>query len=304
MVRNSETIIALTGLVIVQILFGLNFVSSKMVVTHIKPITFASLRFLMAGATLYVFSVAEHRSLRPQIKGVRTWRLLIGLSILGIAVSQSLFLWGLKHSTSTNTAILSTSIPIFTLFIVWLRGQAQLTWHEITGFVIALIALLVFYDVRNVSFGSGTLSGDVAILVSCFLMAAYISFCKDLFAQTSLLWGTTMLFLIGGIVMLPSAILDISVMQDVPPVSFIYAFLYSVFGATLVTYFLNNWAYRHVSPSMISLFIYLQPVAAAIAAFEIFGETLVPRKIMAGVLIFVGMAFAVSGPVLKSLKKA
>jgi len=275
-----------------------------MVVTHIKPTTFASLRFLIAGATLYVFSVVEHRTLLPKIKSSKTWALLIALSILGIAVSQSLFLWGLKHSNSTNTAILSTSIPIFTLFIVWLRGQAKLTWHEITGFIIALIALLIFYDVRNVSFGSGTLAGDLTILVSCFLMAAYISFCKDLFAQTSLLWGTTMLFLVGGFVLLPAAIMDLSVMQDVPPESFIYAFLYSVFGATLITYFLNNWAYRHVSPSMISLFIYLQPVAAAVAAFEIFGETLVPRKIIAAVLIFIGMAFAVSGPVLRSLKKS
>lgn len=303
MAIHSKTLLAIIGLILVQVLFGINFVSSKMVVTHIKPTTFASLRFLIAGATLYIFAAVEHRTLIPKIKGIKTWGLIIALSFLGIALSQSLFLWGLKHSTSTNTAILSTSIPMFTLLIVWLRGQSKLTWRETTGFLIALFALLVFYDLRNVSFGAGTFTGDFAILISCLLMASYISFCKDLFAQTSLLWGTTMLFLFGGLVLLPTAISDLSAMPDVPPVTFVYAFTYSVFGATLTTYFLNNWAYRHVSPAIISLFIYLQPIAAALAAFEIFGETLTTRKIIAALLIFVGMAFAVSGSINGSLKK-
>lgn len=269
-----------------------------MVVSHIKPMTFASLRFLIAGSTLYIFAAVEHRTLFPKLKSLKIWGLLLGLSLLGIATSQSLFLWGLKHSTSTNTAILSTSIPMFTLLIVWLRGQSSLTWREITGFSIALIALMIFYDIRNVSFGSGTLKGDIAILISCLLMAGYISFCKDLFAEIKLLWGTTLLFLIGGTVLLPAAIHDINAMTDVPPEMFLYAFCYSVFGATLITYFLNNWAYRHVSPSIISLFIYLQPVAAAFAAFELLGETLIPRKIIAAALIFIGMAFAVSGSII------
>lgn len=300
MAKPGKTILAIFALIFVQILFGLNFVSSKLVVTHINPSTFASLRFLIAGSTLYIFATVEHRELFPKIKSLHIWGLVLGLSIVGIALSQTLFLWGLKHSTSTNTAILSTSIPMFALLIVSLRGQSKLTWREFTGLGISIVALMFFYDIRNVSFGSGTLQGDLAILASCFLMAGYISFCKDLFAQVKLLWGTTLLFLVGGLVLLPSAIADLNSMQDTPPETFIYAFTYSVFGATLITYFLNNWAYRHVSPSIISLFIYLQPVAAAVAAFELLGETLLPRKIIAAALIFVGMAFAVSGSFLPS----
>ncbi len=304
MFKHSQILLATLGLLLVQILFGLNFVTSKIVVNYINPTTFASLRFLISGATLYIFAAVEHHSLVPRIGSFRTWRLIVALSVLGIAISQSLFLWGLKHSTSTNTAILSTSIPIFTLLIVWLRGQAALTRAELIGFSIALVALLIFYDVRNVSFGSGTLAGDLAILFSCLLMAAYISYCKDLFMQTSLLWGTTLLFMIGGAVLLPVAMFDLSSMHEVPPEEFIYGFLYSVFAATLITYFLNNWAYRHVSPSVISLFIYVQPVAAAVAAYELLNETLIPRKIFAAVLIFIGMAVAAIGPKRKQISKA
>ena len=294
---SFKTALAIIALIAVQLLFGFNFVSSKLVVTHLKPTTFASLRFLIAGATLYIFAAVEHKTLFPKIKSRKTWGLLIGLSLLGIALSQSLFLWGLKHSTSTNTAIISTSIPMFTLLIVWLRGQSKLTWREITGFAISLAALMIFYDIRNASFGAGTVAGDLTILLSCFLMASYISFCKDLFAQVNLLWGTTLLFVLGGGVLFPAALNDLNNMQETPPELFIYAFAYSVFGATLITYFLNNWAYRHLSPSIISLFIYLQPVAAYFAAYELLGETLVPRKIFAAILIFIGMIFAVSGSI-------
>lgn len=300
MAKPGKTILAIFALIFVQILFGLNFVSSKLVVTHINPSTFASLRFLIAGCTLYIFAAVEHRELFPKIASGRIWGLVLGLSVAGIALSQTLFLWGLKHSTPTNTAILSTSIPMFALLIVWLRGQSTLTWRELTGLGISLVALMIFYDVRNVSFGSGTLKGDLAILVSCFLMAGYISFCKDLFSQVKLLWGTTLLFIFGGMVLLPSAVAELNSMEEALPETFMYAFTYSVFGATLITYFINNWAYRHVSPSIISLFIYLQPVAAAVAAFELLGETLTTRKIVAAVLIFIGMSFAVSGSFLPS----
>jgi drug/metabolite transporter (DMT)-like permease len=275
-----------------------------MVVSQIRPTTFASLRFLIAGATLFIVSAVAHKSLIPQIKSIKSWAMLIMLSIIGIAASQTLFLWGLKHTTSTNTAILSTSIPMFTLLVVAIRGQSKLSKNEIYGFAIALIALLIFYDIRNISFGSSTLKGDFAILISCMLMAGYISFCKDLFAQVALLWGTTMLFIVGGLVLFPSAYSEIAAMENIPEEIYIYAFCYSVFGATLVTYFLNNWAYRHVSPAIISLFIYLQPVAAAIAAYEFLGETLEPRKIVSAVLIFIGMALAVSGNIKNSFKKA
>ena len=288
---------AIAALIFVQILFGLNFVSSKLVVSHMKPITFACLRFLIAGSVLYIVTAVRYRAFFPKVTNIKTWALLGGLSVFGISLSQSLFLWGLQHSTSTNTAILSTSIPMFALFLVWVRGQSKITWREVSGFLISLVALMIFYDIRNLAFGAGTLQGDFAILVSCFFMASYISYCRDLFMQIPLLWGTTLLFLFGGVVLLPSAIVDLSSIEVVPPETFVYAFVYSVFGATLITYFLNNWAYRHVSPAVISLFIYLQPVAAAVAAYELLDEVMAPRKILAAFLIFVGMAFAVSGAI-------
>jgi drug/metabolite transporter (DMT)-like permease len=298
--KSHKTPLAIGALILVQMLFGVNFVSSKHVVSYIDPSTFASLRFLIAGITLYAFAASKDRILFPKIESHKTWILLLTLSVVGIALSQSLFLWGLKHSTSTNTAILSTSIPMFTLLIVRIRGQSELSWRMVTGFAISLIALLIFYGIEHVSFGSETLHGDLAILLSCCLMAGYISFCKELFAKIPLLWGTTLLFLFGGLVLLPTAVQNVysllNSMTELPPDRFFwYAFFYSVFAATLVTYFLNNWAYRHVSPAIISLFIYLQPIAAAEAAYHLFGETLSSRKILAAILIFAGMIFAVSG---------
>ena len=281
------------ALVLVQILFGFNFVSSKQVVAYMAPSTFACLRFLIAGLTLYGFVVFKERKMFPKSVDSKTWGLLLFLGIIGIAASQSLFLWGLKNSTATNTAILSTSIPMFTLIIVWLRGQSKPSWHEGVGFLISLIALLIFNNIENFTLGSNTAQGDASILCGCSLMAIYISYCKGVFTQISVLWGTTLIFLIGGLVLLPSAIQDLSSLNEFPAEKVVWSFIYSVVAATLFTYYINNWAYRYLSPSTMSLFVYLQPLAAAAAAYEIFGETLTSRKVFAAFLIFLGMVVAI-----------
>ncbi len=293
MAIDNNTIRAMLALVLVQVLFGFNFVSSKQVVAYFSPMTFASLRFLISGITLYIFVVIKEQKYFPRITDLKVWARILFLSIVGVAISQSLFLWGLKHSTVTNTAILSTSIPMFTLLIVWLSGHAKPSMQEGFGFSISLMGLLIFNNFEKFSMGSGTAQGDIAILMGCALMAVYISVCKGLFAQVSVLWGTTLIFLIGGLVLLPVAIQDIYSLTDVPAEKVVWSLVYSVFAATLATYFINNWAYKYLNPSTMSLFVYLQPLAAAAAAYQIFGEVLTTRKIFSAALIFCGMLLAI-----------
>jgi drug/metabolite transporter (DMT)-like permease len=290
---DRKTIQAMLALVLVQVLFGFNFVSSKQVVGYFSPMTFASLRFLISGITLYIFVVVKEQKYYPRITGLKIWARILFLSIVGIAMSQSLFLWGLKHSTATNTAILSTSIPMFTLLIAWLSGHSKPSMQESLGFSISLIGLLIFNNIEKFSMGDGTAQGDVAILLGCCLMAVYISVCKDVFAQISVLWGTTLMFLIGGMVLIPSAIQDINSLTEIPSEMVLWSLVYSIFAATLVTYYINNWAYKYLSPSIMSLFVYLQPLAAAAAAYQVFGETLTARKIFSAALIFCGMLLAI-----------
>jgi drug/metabolite transporter (DMT)-like permease len=70
------------------------------------------------------------------------------------------------------------------------------------------------------------------------------------------------------------------------------AAVFAVLGATLMTYFLNFWALAHAKSSQVALYIYIQPVVAAVIAWLWQGEIPTPRTLAASVLIFLGMLLA------------
>jgi drug/metabolite transporter (DMT)-like permease len=66
---------------------------------------------------------------------------------------------------------------------------------------------------------------------------------------------------------------------------------YLVIFPTTVTYFLNLWSLRRVSPTLVTSFIYLQPLfTTAVAPLVLQGEALTTRIALAGLTIFTGVA--------------
>ena len=59
---------------------------------------------------------------------------------------------------------------------------------------------------------------------------------------------------------------------------------------TVVAYYLNAWALTHVSPSLVAIYIYLQPLIAFGLAPLLLGESWNWRTIVAAIMIFGGVA--------------
>ena len=63
---------------------------------------------------------------------------------------------------------------------------------------------------------------------------------------------------------------------------------------TTVTYFLNLWSLRRASPTLVTSFIYLQPLfTTAVAPLVLEGEQLTARIAMAGAGICVGVGIVI-----------
>src|SRR5689334_19622890 len=110
----------LNTLILIQVLFGINYVTSKIVVDHFPPLVWASIRIIISTAIMFGIALSSGR---PSPRGRRFFGPLVVYSLLGIIINQGSFLVGLRYTTSTNSAILNTLIPVFTLMIVTLRGQ-------------------------------------------------------------------------------------------------------------------------------------------------------------------------------------
>lgn len=101
----------------------------------------------------------------------------------------------------------------------------------------------------------------------------------------------TWLFLVSAIITLPLAVYSWSTdgLGDVPGSAWL-AITYIVLVPTVLVYYLNAWALTKVAPTIVAMYIYLQPLVAFGLAPAMLGETLNSRTLLSCVLIFAGVA--------------
>jgi len=284
-----------TALIIVQILFGMNYVISKVILDSFPSLVWASIRIILA--TLVMFGVALISG-RKSPRGRDYFVPLIGLALLGTIINQTSFLVGLHYTTSTNSAILNTLIPVFTLLIVSIRGQENTTPQKVTGFFTAFLGVLVIRKFEDFSLSSTTLVGDLLTILNCVSYACFLSFGKNFMSRHDRIWTTAWLFLYGSLgIFLISLPQWMNFAWPIMTPRLEWCMVFAVLGGTLLTYFLNFWALAYAKSTSVAIFIYLQPIVAAALAFFWLGQPITGRTLTSALLIFLGLLL-----VLKPLK--
>lgn len=289
----TKPFIIYSVLIFIQIMFGMNFSASKIIVTQMDPILWSNLRFLLAGVGMLIVTLAFRRK-HPKVDKFFL-KAIIPLSLLGMALGQGLFLIGLRHTTSINSAILITLIPILTLVIVVVRQQEHLSTNKIIGFGLSFLGVIFMKDLTSFTLANNTLLGDGLVFLGALCFALYLSYGKAFFMKYDNMWSTTYMFLISGIFMslfnIPKLLaFELPQLDSV----FISCAIFSILGATLLTYLLNNWALKRASSGNIALFIYLQPLVAGILGYFFLKEVITIRMLVCFCLIFLGVIVSLS----------
>ncbi len=288
MTKNVPSpILVLLALITVQILFGVNYVVSKVVVEAFPPLVWASARIIVsAGIMLWIARLSGTDSPR----GKEFFGPLVIFALLGIIINQSSFLVGLRYTTATNSAILNTLIPIVTFAIVTIRGQEKLTPTRALGFVFAFGGVLIMRKIEDFSLSDQTLIGDLLTILNCVSYGFFLAYSKSFFERYSRMWTTAWLFLYGSVGLTVLALPDWIgfKMPELSPL-LVGCMAFGVIGATLLTYFLNFWALAYANASSVAIFIYLQPIVAAALAWLWFGDSVSLRTTLASLLIFAGV---------------
>lgn len=286
-------------LILIQVLFGINFTTSKVVVTEISPLFWSNIRFLFAGGILLLTSLILRR---PHPKVDKHFILpLIPLSLLGMSVGQTLFMIGLRYTTSINTAVITTTIPVLTLAISVLRGRDSLTAPKAIGVCLALVGVLSIKGFENLKFTAETFKGDFMVFLASLCFALFLNYSGEFVKKYDNFWITTWMFIISGILMFSFNFQEWMNFSSLNfTVKLVGCASFSIIGATILTYFLNNWALARAPSGNVALFIYLQPVVAAIIGFSFLGEQITFRMIYSSIFIFLGLLVTI----IKKPKKA
>ncbi|MCC7441328.1 MAG: DMT family transporter [Bdellovibrionales bacterium] len=286
--RTPPRLLVLGALVVVQVLFGLNYVVSKVVVGSFPPLVWASLRIIVSSALMVGLALLMKRP--HPTDGRKFFGPLVWLALLGTVINQACFLVGLKHTTASNSAILNTLIPVFTLLVVTIRGQESLGWKRVVGFLFAFAGVLVLRNVEHFTLSDETAFGDLLTLINCLSFALFLSFSRKFIREHDRVWTTAWLFIYGsvGITALAGPDWAVFTWPEMTPRLW-GAATFAIVGGTLLTYFLNNWTLAYARSTQVALFVYIQPVVAGVFAWFWLDQPITPRMVAASLLIFMGV---------------
>lgn len=274
-------------LLLVQILFGVNFVASKIIVQNMEPMAWAFIRFLIAGFFLILFTKLLFNQ-RPKYS--INYFLKINLfAFLGFTLGQVGMLEGLRLTTSINTSIITSTIPIWTLVYLIFKKLEPIGWSKIVGFGIAFIGVLVIRDLSSFTFSNETFLGDLLVLGGAISSGIFIAICRPFLLENNHFYASSWMFLFGALqIGILSLFMGVSFELKSHSIEMGAAMGYSAVAATLLTYFLSNWALTKTHSGSVAIFIYFQPIVAAIVAYFYLGENISWRTFLSSALILTG----------------
>ena len=276
------------ALVAVQILFGSWPIFGKVVLRSMSPSSLVSCR--LTGAALAF--VLLQRKLTPLFRmPTKDFWLLALCSMLGVVGNQFLYVKGLSLTTVINVTLLSTTIPVFALFVSILFGYDQLSFRRLIGIALAAGGVIYLVNPARADLSAQTTAGNLSIVSNSLLYAIYLVISKTLLERYGAFNVITWIFLVGSVVTVPVGVYSLRQENVGAITSGVWLLLvFIIIFPTVGAYYLNAWALSKVPPSTVAIYIYLQPLIAFGFAPLLLGEQWSSRTIIAAIHIFMGVA--------------
>ncbi|MEO0312023.1 MAG: hypothetical protein RIQ89_1680 [Bacteroidota bacterium] len=272
-----------------NIIYGANFTIAKLVMPiHIQPAGFILLRISVAGL-LFFFCYVFISGVEPILR--KDWWRVIACGLFGVAINQLLFFEGLNKTSNINAALIMTATPLLVMLAASLILKEKLNLVRVIGIALGIAGActLILFG-KNVASGGDTWLGNLLVLINASSYAIYMVLVKPLMKKYKPLTIIFYVFLIGFLAVLPFGFTQLSTVSWSKFSALVWgATAFVVIGTTFFAYLLNNYGLSTLSPSVVSAYIYLQPIIATIISLFITHEQVYLLQVVACALIFIGL---------------
>ena len=274
-------------LVFANVLWSLNYATTKFALGEWQPLAFSLTRFAVAGAAFSMVVLVREGSLHIER---RDWGLVLACAAVGITLNQLSFNYSLTYTGAGNVALIMASAPAFAaLFAAALRHE-HVRRHHWAALLVSLVGVTLVVK-GGAEIAGFTVKGDLLALGAAVTWAAYSVMLRPLFSRYSAARLSAVIILAGTVMLTPFAASQ-AVSQDYASLSPLHvaAWAYSAVFPLLVTNLLYFHALRHIGAARATLYMYLQPFLGAAFAALLLGETLSGLQLAGGVVIVGGVA--------------
>jgi len=259
---------------------------TKIGLTGIPPLSFAFIRFLVAGIIILPFLLKTNF--------LNDVKRLIPFSLLG-TVNIIFFTLGVKITTATIGQLLYAGVPLITAIFLFILFGEKLTLRKNVGVMIGFIGVMLVILLPIIEKGarfSGSLMGNVLIGVGVVSYSLYMTYSKNKLKSFSPFILTSAFIWVTCIVLFPLFLTDFVSYPNWwhnTTFSSILALGYVSIIYTVLTNILIQYAIKHGGSILASMQFYLLPIFAYIAAFLFLGEQLTWGLGMGAVLVLLGV---------------
>ncbi|MCB9255621.1 MAG: DMT family transporter [Chitinophagales bacterium] len=284
---KERSYLAHIAILLANLIYGANYTIAKWVMpNYIKPFGFIFLRVLGALLFFWIF----HLLLPKERIDKGDFPRLFFCGIFGVALNQLMFFKGLALSTPVNASLMMVTTPILVMLIAILAKKEVFTWIKALGISLGAFGALLLLAGKEFNFSSDTALGNFFVFVNAASYGIYLSIVKPLMKKYKPLTIIKWVFLFGFI---PVFFVGLQEFTRIEWSSFDWQIWLSVFyvviGVTCFAYLFNIFALSKVNPSVVGIYIYLQPVIATWIAIYFQADSFDLVKGIAALCVFLGV---------------
>jgi len=258
------------SLVLVAIIWGVNFSVVKFGTSLIDPLAYNGVRVLLAGVLLFAIAMASRAPLPP----AREIAILLALGVLGNGVYQVFFVEGVARTRASDAGLVIAASPAFIAIVGRMLGVERINRRGVMGIVMSIggIAFVVL-GTTNGTAGDATIIGDLLVLLGSLCWAFYTVLLKPYTEHLSGLHVAAFTMVGGAVPLFLLAFTRIAATNWAQlPVKGWSAILYSGIFALVVAYLFWYRGVRVIGPTRTAMYSNLQPVVAVLMAWWLLGE--------------------------------
>jgi drug/metabolite transporter (DMT)-like permease len=284
-----------SALVLMLLLWSLNYVAGKIALRTMDPVTLACFRLVLAALVMLPIYFAQPQRKRTPLKASDIWPFTY-LGFLGVILNQGLFTVGLNYTTSDHSAVIIAIGPVIVLLLARAFGLEIVTAGKILGMAISFVGVFLLETENGSPANSPFLLGDTITFFGVIGFAAYAVLGKRIVSKYDAVAMNTFNLVASAVLLLPLTIRQaIHLNWKGVGLAGWLGMIYMALGSSIAAYTIFYWLLRFMSASRVAVLSYFQPVVVIVLSVLFLSEHPTRNLLIGTALVLVGVYLAERG---------
>lgn len=277
----NETRKAYIIMLIVVLIWGLEFIAAKIALDALAPITLAFFRYCVAFVVMSTIKHTKEPTVKLQKEDIP--KVMIA-SVLGTTLYYTFEYNSLSYISVSTLSIILAAVPIVSMLTDAIAYKNPITGKTTLGTILSLagVFFIVSTDVEDLM--SGTFWGYLLAFMAVLSWNIYNFFTKDMYERYSNFSIPYYQIIFALISMAPFALLNLPDKGTVTPKIIISVLFLGIISSSFA-YILYIYCLNKIGVTPTTLFSNFLPVVTIVLSWLILKETITLAQIIGGLLV-------------------